>query len=1577
MKQIVKKLTALVLVISLFISNSNILLRTAVLSIAADGTEQAETEITINQAITKYIPYAYSDEDCGIILQQSLSVIVPEATEMQESKYTIAIPTYSEIAPETIEITTKTAPLTQDNTQKAYYTVEENVLTITQKEKINEEYYITYYYGEEAYKKYLESTHVTEYPDGEIARIEKDEETGEVWAYIDFSWDPEENEGEMPEGKHLVDKIPIEINAKCEVVTQEETLVQDSQFKKDLDLAINSEITNEVKANITEISKGNLYTKKEVEFEVENKLNITRSDIFTKIRILDISSNFVSKDESLKDTIIEYNKIIISKNDFDKLLGTVGCINVLDANEEVITSIDSTKVADEDGNYVFEYPAETKKVILEVTGIENNGFLTIKQSKTIIAEQGYTKNEIIEFKSLQTLTKVSAIGNNEITQEDEQIVEILLKETATTANLKINNNNLYTDDENTGLEFTVELKNNNQNSDLWANPFIIIEMPDEVESVKVNSKNIVYGQGLTILSTDVVNLHGKQAIKIQLVGEQQELVADTILAGTTIMVNANITLKELTSTNENNEIKLYYYNANKTNYTNSTVLSLEEEYEVGYNTLNVNYIAPIEFKTIHKISEFDEFGTVVSSSNSTKEVGKIKILEPEKEVKYTVTLMNNTGNETTSIKTLGRLPFKGNKDIILEEDLQTTVNAILSKQIICTSEVEKVISIYYSENENADTDLNKDENAWKTEITDFQNIKSFMIIVDNIKQGEKLFFEYNVKIPAMLEHNENLYSSLVTYYTNNTDKGAVAETAIANTVGVSTGIGARAQIELSAGIDTDTMFSEGQKVTYTIKVSNTGELPAEDVVVLNPIPEGTTYVEETVVKNEIETFSKYTYYSDENQIKWEIGKLEPNQTAELEYTLIINNIPSILEYYGAEDGFTEEDGMYYILSTNELGDQIRTPITDVPDIAITNKAILQASNIEKELISNELKNDVRKSYFDIQEEASIQSSVYIEEGQEYSYIIVIENKTDLRMNNIQITKKIPDGVTYKDTEIVAGEAKAIYENNNLTITADAFEANGIVEIIVNVVADKLDEGVQKKQIITNTEVKAEGKEANTSSSVKNTIGKPQLTATLECDVKQRYIYEKDILNYTVKVTNSNDVTASNLTLTNIIPENTKFVTGSYIKDGNEYNLLSDGTRNIVLETNLTEETVIMKIKVEVENIYSSEEEIEIINTATMKTNSTEETTIGEIKHTVVNLGSDEEGKEDGGNPPIGGETGEDGITRYKIKGSAWEDSNKDGERQDNEDNLNGIRVYLIDEKGNIIQDYQTKQDKTTTTDIDGEYEFNNIEKGKYMVVYMFDNTKYNVTEYQKTGVVNDRNSDAILTNIIFAGEEKQVAVTDIIEVTDRNLYSIDLGLKQKEKFNMMLEAGISSIIVKTKEGTKQTAYDMSKFAKIEIKAKEVNGASVIIEYSLKITNNGEIAGSASQIVTNKVKELNFTSSANKDWYEGNDGNLYLIGLSNIILQPGESTTVKLVLVKQMTTTNTGAIENNFTITKTYNNHGQEETTLEDNSQKVNCIITISTGQTIIYTGLTTISLTILAIGVYMIRKTLKEEKRWI
>ena len=101
----------------------------------------------------------------------------------------------------------------------------------------------------------------------------------------------------------------------------------------------------------------------------------------------------------------------------------------------------------------------------------------------------------------------------------------------------------------------------------------------------------------------------------------------------------------------NNPVNLYYFNSNKTNYEASTKLEVSgQEYEFGTTDTTINYVAPVGFTTMQQISGFNSEGSIVNSANSEKEVGKIKILEPQKEANYRIILMNNTGNNATRNK---------------------------------------------------------------------------------------------------------------------------------------------------------------------------------------------------------------------------------------------------------------------------------------------------------------------------------------------------------------------------------------------------------------------------------------------------------------------------------------------------------------------------------------------------------------------------------------------------------------------------------------------------------------------------------------------------------------------------------------------------------------------------------------------------------------------------------------------------------------------------------------------------------------------------------------------------------------
>ena len=169
-------------------------------------------------------------------------------------------------------------------------------------------------------------------------------------------------------------------------------------------------------------------------------------------------------------------------------------------------------------------------------------------------------------------------------------------------------------------------------------------------------------------------------------------------------------------------------------------------------------------------------------------------------------------------------------------------------------------------------------------------------------------------------------------------------------------------------------------------------------------------------------------------------------------------------------------------------------------------------------------------------------------------------------------------------------------------------------------------------------------------------------------------------------------------------------------------------------------------------------------------------------------------------------------------------------------------------------------------------------------------------------------------------------------------------------------------------------------AQYGIRAKYLAGTDVYIEYTFKVTNNGDVAGYASEIVDYLPQGMSFNSNLNGDWYTGTDGNLYTKALADTELKAGESKELKLVLTKKMNTENTGNVSNTAEISKDFNIYGISDHNSktankaqgEDDMSTADMIITVSTGETLIYTSVIIMSLLIgcaVTFGTYGIVKS--------
>ena len=184
----------------------------------------------------------------------------------------------------------------------------------------------------------------------------------------------------------------------------------------------------------------------------------------------------------------------------------------------------------------------------------------------------------------------------------------------------------------------------------------------------------------------------------------------------------------------------------------------------------------------------------------------------------------------------------------------------------------------------------------------------------------------------------------------------------------------------------------------------------------------------------------------------------------------------------------------------------------------------------------------------------------------------------------------------------------------------------------------------------------------------------------------------------------------------------------------------------------------------------------------------------------------------------------------------------------------------------------------------GNYEIN-VDSGNYILVFTYDTDRYILTDYKKAGIDESQNSDVISRNVTIDGTNSTLGATDVISVNSGNITNIDIGLIEASTFDLELDKYVSEVIVQTNRSTTQYGYNDQNLVKVEIPARELNNATVIIRYTIKITNVGEVAGYVQNIVDYIPSDLSFSSELNSDWYQVNanlQNNSYFCKLCRII-----------------------------------------------------------------------------------------------
>ena len=779
--------------------------------------------------------------------------------------------------------------------------------------------------------------------------------------------------------------------------------------------------------------------------------------------------------------------------------------------------------------------------------------------------------------------------------------------------------------------------------------------------------------------------------------------------------------------------------------------------------------------------------------------------------------------------------------------------------------------------------------------------------------------------------------------------------------------------------DGDTIHSN-EIINNQITITNTTNNPIENIKVLGYIPEGMTFV-----KYDEEAFGywedTYTFLTDDPETSdgsilwqdddWQYPADETVKTKEF----TIETLKS-----GESQTFNYETKVNKVDKEKELETKIEFQIKD--------KDATEYRNISTYTIKNNAKDaafETRiRTYIDRGDNSETGSS-----KNNWVYNVIVKNISN-ETQNATVKINVPETLSIKNVEKVVDKGEEFsykLENGVLTVSYEGIAANdyrafGIEAEAVNVITDEN----CRYQIEYSATVEDSNKDITSSnlSVSKGGIQAVKITQTSETNGETlnghdeiEYKFEIENIGYVreedggyseyvfvtnipkeLEVTsityNSNEVskdTVDSKTVYTIKPID-KWYTKEDLEliNSDDYKEETRANEKIILKNG---EKSIITIKAKVKSLTGQNDDITIENIGAVggkgietKVSSIVSNTLHNNENQTIIVNPDD--KKDDNNSsttkPSDDNTVEQ-VKYYTVAGTSWVDTNENGRRDDGEEIVSGINVYLYDVINKKFLTDSNNETLKTTTDSNGKYSFTKIPEGSYYVIFEYNTNEYGITEYQKVGILETENNDTLEKDVRMFGEIKKVAMTDIVNLTSSQT-NIDIGLLENKNFDFSINQTIQKVTVSNKKGTKEYTYDNKKLAKVEIHSKQLTGSTIVVEYKIKVTNEGELAGRVYDVIDEIPSKLEFHSELNEGWYRTEQYKISNTSMVNKDIQPGESIELTVILSKTLTEDSVGTITNISSIGTTDNSRHVTEKNLDNNTDKTEVLIQVATGEQI-------------------------------
>ncbi len=311
-----------------------------------------------------------------------------------------------------------------------------------------------------------------------------------------------------------------------------------------------------------------------------------------------------------------------------------------------------------------------------------------------------------------------------------------------------------------------------------------------------------------------------------------------------------------------------------------------------------------------------------------------------------------------------------------------------------------------------------------------------------------------------------------------------------------------------------TVAAVGDILTYTITVPNTGTGSAENVVLQDSIPNGTTFIAGSVTVG---------------------GVTQPSANPDTGINLgtIPNNAQRIVTFQVRVTSFPNPN-----------------PIPNHAMVSYQFRPFVGSLPITSTASSNTVQTTVNRANLSLQKSVDLQTATI---NDVLTYTINITNNGNVAANNVVFVDSIPEGTTFVANSVMVNGVARPGTNPASSINLGSINASQttVVRFQVRVTSNPLVNPIPNRASVTFNFIPVPGQQPVSGQATSNTV----FTTINIADIKTRKTVDKafatvnDVLTYTVTIENIGNVLATNVIFQDPIPNGTTFIVNSVTVDG--------------------------------------------------------------------------------------------------------------------------------------------------------------------------------------------------------------------------------------------------------------------------------------------------------------------------------------------------------------------------------------------------------------------------------------------